>query len=67
MPRHVACVVRLARLIIRPTTRAYGVSAKDPLTFTGIAGTLLPIVSLAWWIPARGASRVGPMIALRAE
>ena len=45
----------------------YGVSAIDPLTFTGIGLLLLGIAFLACWIPARAASRVSPMIALTAE
>ena len=45
----------------------YGVSASDPITFTCVALLLCGIAFLACWIPARRASRVEPMIALRAE
>jgi ABC-type antimicrobial peptide transport system permease subunit len=45
----------------------YGVSTADPITFTFVALVLLSIALLACWIPARRASRVEPMIALRAE
>ena len=45
----------------------YGVSTSDPITFTCVALLLLGIALLACWVPARRASRVNPMIALRAE
>jgi len=45
----------------------YGVSASDPITFTLVGLLLLGIALLACWIPARRASRIEPMIALRAE
>jgi predicted permease len=45
----------------------YGVSTSDPITFTCVAVLLLSIALLACWVPARRASRVEPMIALRAE
>ncbi|HVF70367.1 MAG TPA: ABC transporter permease [Chthoniobacterales bacterium] len=48
-------------------TLLYGVKPTDPLTFVAVALLLLVTVLLACWIPARRASRVDPMIALRAE
>jgi ABC-type antimicrobial peptide transport system permease subunit len=60
----IAAALALTRLL---STFLFGVKDKDPAVFTTVAILLSLVSLLAVWLPARRATRIDPVIALRYE
>jgi ABC-type antimicrobial peptide transport system permease subunit len=60
----IAGALALTRLL---ETMLYGMSPRDPIIIAGVSLLLAGTAFLASWLPARRATRIDPMIVLRAE
>jgi ABC-type antimicrobial peptide transport system permease subunit len=60
----VIAAVPLVRLV---STMLFGVQPLDAAVFSGVAIGVAAVATLAMFVPARRASRVDPMVALRAD
>jgi putative ABC transport system permease protein len=60
--------VSIATFVLRPMAAfLYGVESTDPATFVLLPLLLLAVASLACYLPARRATQIDPMIAMRVE
>ncbi len=60
-------LVAAAALMRLLSSLLFGVNPFDPVTYIAVAASLGLVALIATWLPARQATRIDPMLALRAE
>lgn len=60
-------LIAAAALMRLLSSMLFGVNAFDPLTYIAVAAGLGLVTLIATWLPARQATRIDPMLALRSE
>jgi putative ABC transport system permease protein len=63
----IAGALALTRMLASFSGFLFGVKAYDPFTLAGVTVLFALVAAVACWIPARRASRVDPLVALRYE
>jgi putative ABC transport system permease protein len=70
LPVGLGLVAGLAAALAMSRTLAgllYGISSTDPATYSCVSLFLLAVAALATYVPARRATRIDPLVALRCE
>jgi ABC-type antimicrobial peptide transport system permease subunit len=63
----VAGMIGAAAVMRLLSSQLFGVNAFDPITYIAVVVALALVALMATWLPARSATRIDPMLALRAE
>jgi len=60
--------IGVAMAVTRVMSRfLFGVGPMDPVTYAAVSATLAAVALIGTYLPARRATRVDPLVALRAE